>query len=448
MVKRTLLLWLLLVTPALAADPASELRIALHDAKAHSLPRQARYVTSYALPAELQKSAPVAVNLLLNSFSRSSRIYRVQQVSPTLYRVDMSQFGIPLTTWESLVERDPFWHIRAEVIDPRTNKQRTVITDSGAVDLAAAAELRQLTGSNGALLRLDWWVGQVAASPGYYDWANIPATSDEWYKSLGLNEKAIVALKANRGAAAIRSGVTRQPRRLSRWQGPAGAGWQSYDVFGDDPKKDPFANPGFTAAFDASELIAAKANGLHQFALYDASGKRQDTVPDKLAKDSTDVHGDGVLRAGISCWRCHNKPGENGIKPFGNDVRDLVEKGVDVLDPDPSVADALGGFYLSRKLDRDVVRDREDFKAAVNEATGVDPEPAAKSLADVFDYGVNHDPTPEDALRELGARSLHGLRPSRNGVVLALFAGKSVKRNQFNAAFQEMSVLVQLNKVP
>jgi mono/diheme cytochrome c family protein len=196
-------------------------------------------------------------------------------------------------------------------------------------------------------------------------------------------------------------------------------------------------------------LIASRPNGLHQYGLYNFKGERQNSVPERLAKDGLDDHGDGVLRAGFQCARCHTQKASSGLRDFGNDVKDLVEKGIEVLDPDPSVADALGGFYLSSKLARDLSRDREDYAAAVAEATGgLKPDESAKAVTDVLDYAVNLDVSPQDALRELGAKSLAGLRPSKSGVVLALYAGKPVKRTQFNAAFQDMLILVKLNAMP
>ena len=297
-----------------------------------------------------------------------------------------------------------------------------------------------MTGSVGAIVRLDWLVSKLAQPPHYYAFANVPATSKEWYAALGADKSKIVQLRANHGANLFTSGVTKKPRRLSRYQGPLGGLWNTFDTLGDDPLHDPIRTPSFESGFDAQELIAAKANGLHLFGLYDGAGKRQDAVPDRIAKDDSDPHGDGRLIPFVSCVRCH--AADSGLRSFQNDTADLLKSGVDILTGSPFDAESLASFYLSEKLQRDLQRDREDYAAAVGKCTdGWTPKQAAAALAELFAGYEYRQVRPADACRELGVRNLDALRSSRDGVLLALWAGKSVQRKQFEQSFAEAAVL-------
>jgi hypothetical protein len=237
----------------------------------------------------------------------------------------------------------------------------------------------------------------------------------------------------------ITSGVTRKPRRISRWQGPAGGVWQTYDTFGDDPAKDPLRDPTFAGGYDASEHIAAKANGLHLFALFDAKGLRQDAVPDRLAKDDTDPHGDGVLVPMLSCVRCHV---EDGLRPFVDDQQRLLAGDVKLLAEDKDTADSLAAFYNAARLEKQATRDREDYAAAVAEATGgMTTKQLVAALTETFGAYQNGLVTPERAARELGVERMESLRASRDPILLALAAGVSVLRQQWEASFAEAALL-------
>lgn len=426
-------------------NPAAELRVAIADLEAN-VPRSQwpaiRYLSAWNLDADRLRDYHRVASFVLNSVSRTANIVSEPTRVPgrAVLRVDLARLGIPHDVWEKLVADECYWHIRTKVADPKTGKVQEVITDGGWVGLDDAARLRTMSASTGAVVRLDWFVAKVCQPPHYYSFAAVPATSTEWYKSLGMDKDKIVQLRANHGANMFESGITKHPRRLSRYQGPLGAGWQTYDSDGTDPAKDPIRNPSFDSGYEASELIATKANGLHIFGLYDAAGKRQDAVPDRIAKDDSDPHGNGIVIPMISCVRCHAVDG--GLRSFANDTKKLMESGVDILTDSPFSAEGLASFYLSDKLERDIRRDREDYAAAVSKATGGwTPKQTAAALAELFAGYEYRQVTPEMACAELGVRSLEGLRSSRDGVLLALMAGQKVQRKQFEASFAEAAVL-------
>jgi hypothetical protein len=445
---RVLNFGLLLTTavPLLAASPASELAAAIDDLARNVAPddwRTTRYVSFYHVPEKERATQRAVLAYVLNSVSRAATLVPLHVVggdATALVRIDLEDYRLPAETWEALVaDREPYWHLTTDVLEPVTKKRAIVYTDGGWVGLEAARRLRDRTGSGGAIVRGDWLIAKATTTPHYYQLAGIGATLAEWQKLVGVDAKAIVALRTNRGANLIYSGVTRQPRRISRWQGPAGGVWQTYDTFGDDPAKDPIRNPTFSGGYDASEHIAAKVNGLHLFALFDAKGARQDTVPDRLAKDDTDPHGDGVLVPMLSCVRCHV---EDGLRPFADDQRRLHEGGAKLLAADKDTAEVLAAFYDSAKLEKLAARDREDYATAVAQATGgMSVKQLVAALADVYGGYQNELVDAERARRELGARDLRSLAASRDPVLLALLAGIGVQRKQWEASFAEAALL-------
>jgi hypothetical protein len=432
--------------PLLAAGPASELAAAVYDLARNVAPAQwrtTRYVSFYHVSEQQRAEQRAVLSFVLNSVSRQARLIWpvvVDGTSGSLIRIDLDDLKLPAETWEALVaDREPYWHITTEVLDPRTGKRTAVYADGGWVNLDAARRLREATTSGGAIVRGDWLIAKATTPPHYYRLAGIGESLAEWQKLVGVDQKAIVALRTNHGANLITSGVTRKPRRISRWQGPAGGVWQTYDTFGDDPAKDPLRDPTFAGGYDASEHIAAKANGLHLFALFDAKGVRQDAVPDRLAKDDTDPHGDGVLVPMVSCVRCHV---EDGLRPFVDDQQRLLAGDVKLLAADKDTAESLAAFYNAARLEKQTARDREDYAAAVVEATGgMTTKQLVAALTEVFGAYLNQLVTPERAARELGVESLESLRVSRDPILLALTAGISVQRQQWEASFAEAALL-------
>ncbi len=444
------------VTLLLGSTPASEVAAVLADLRTlpPTVQQHTRYLSVYNVPAEDRDDVLAAVSYTLNTLntvSRSPVIVRPQWVDGSSlirwsllayapWADDLLEFS---AAYETLVSEDPYWHLRTEVIDLSTGKQRTVFTDGGWVGLEAAAALRVATGSGGAVLRADWFVSKVAAPPHYHAFAGVPSSRQEFFKRLGIDLKTIDALAADEGANLFRSGVTKKVRRLVRRQGPLGGVWETFDVATSTPERDPFRNL-FDFTYDAGEHIAAKANGMHLFALYDSKGKRADSVPDVIAKDDSDPHGDGVLIPMISCIRCH--VGCDGLHGFVNDQRRLLDAGVRLATDTPERAYRLEQFYQAKRLDRQLPRDREDYAAAVKEATGLGTDEAASSLARIYRRQVFDPVTPAAACRELCCDDLRLLAASNDPVLLALITGLGVQRKQWEASFGEAALLTWKEK--
>jgi hypothetical protein len=306
-----------------------------------------------------------------------------------------------------------------------------------------------MTGSGGALLRADWFVAHACQPPHYYTLAGIPETRDAWLRQLGFHAREIIDLRANRGANLTRSGVTGNLRRISRWAGPLGAIWNTYDTAEADADKDPFRNPTFTSKFEAGEHIASRGNGMLSYALFNFEGRRQNGVPPNIAVDDT-VHPATELVPMLSCVRCHAAGGgarpTGGLLSFADEQSKLLEGQVRLLADDPETLEKLAAFYgRQEQLQRELDRDREDYELAVKRATvHYNAHDAALALGRVHrEYALELVDLPAAAL-ELGL-TIEDARTRLAGasdvVILSLLEGGKVQRKQWEQAYAEAALL-------
>ena len=496
-----MLLLLLLVAAALTS-PADELRAAQVDVT--QLPPEVRpttrYLSLYAIDPKLRAESINAISYVLNALSRTRAITRPQPISATLLRFNLGQYTTSsdeLTAWsaawEQLAQSDPYFHLQTEVLAPSSpihpftrslihsqitasansafplppSALKTLTTDGGWLDLAAAAQLRAATGSIGAVLRADYFVAQATIPPAYYAFSGIPDNENDFLKSLGVDREAIQRLRADAGANLIISGVTAKPRRIVWSQGPLGGVYSTLDVDHVDAQRDPIRRPittilplprgegrvrsdspwrgegapfsrdakaavaervpatdratntaTFALKYEVSEWFALAPNGLWRTALFNAAGKRQDSVPDRVAKDTSDPQGDGIVVPMLSCIRCHR---ESGLRPFTDDQSRLLSlplplprgegRGegapfsrdakaavaeraaangprpnetlhIDLLSPDAAIAQRAAEFYDEPRLQRQIQFDRQTYADAVARCTGgTKPDQLADSLA-------------------------------------------------------------------
>jgi len=453
--------------------PADELRAAVDDLDtrvAAELRPHVRYVTFYHLPPPERRRAGAVLSLVLNSVSRADAIVRPKPVPDTddrLWRFSLADYRLPADVWELLASHDPYFHVRTRVRvrgsgfgvqgsgletsspQPRTlnpePRTEVVFTDNG-LDLALAARLRALTGSGGALLRGDYFLTQATTTLDggvYYELAGIADTEEAFFTSIGLDTDSIDRLRADAGANMFRSLVTFKPRRVVRRQGPLGGAWHTYDTAAATPERDPIRNP-FAFEYDAGEHIAAKRNGLHLYALFDRAGRRQASVPDNIAKDTSDPHGSGIVAPMISCLRCHL---EDGLRPVANDQRRLLDAGIEVFTERPRDAERLAAFYFA-DLEKQLRRDREDFSQAVASATGgLSGAAASAALAELVNRYRNDLVDAPRAATELGVDAVSmraAFRTSHDPILSALAADIAVDRRQWEAAFAEAALLVAI----
>jgi hypothetical protein len=465
---------ILFFAAALAIAPADEMRTAAADVE--TLPAVARpsvrYLTLYAIDPAQRRQAFQTVGYVLNSIARTRAISQPVLVSPTLVRFSIGQyapradeFAAWFRAWEKLAESDPYFHLRTEVaIKAEGGKRKaelratassafripnsalkTVTTDGGWADLQAAARLRSATHSAGALLRADYFVTQATIPPRYYEFTGVPESENEFLKSLGVDQKVIDRLRANAGANLIASGVTAKPRRIVWSQGPLGGVYSTLDVERVEAQRDPLRRPisatGLEFQYDVSEWFAVAPNGLWRTALFNAAGRRQDAVPDRVAKDTSDPLGDGIVVPLVSCIRCHR---EAGLRPFADDQTRLLAGRVDLYSYDPDIVQRAVEFYDEPRLQRQMQFDRQTYTDAVSRATsGMKPEEVADALAEVVRNHAYLPVTIEQAAREVGLEPAEfriALTATRDPVILLLLEGRPVLRGQWESSFVEAAL--------
>ncbi len=256
----------------------------------------------------------------------------------------------------------------------------------------------------------------------------------------------IEELRANSAANLIISKITKKPRRIIRSQGPIGGYYETLDngvVTADhDPLRRPVDVDQLKYKFDASEIFATAPNGMWRVALYGADGKRQDSVPDVIAKDTSDPRSDGRVLAMISCYRCHQ---EAGLRPFTDDQQRLIAGRITLKSYSADVVQRVADFYDAPRLQRAMEFDRDTFTAALKTATsGEAPESAAKILTDFYGHFTYDAVSPETAALECGFPDVATFRTatamSKDPMILLLRDGQSIHRGQWETSFQEAAL--------
>lgn len=406
-------------------------------------------------PAERQASA-AAVSYLLNAVSRTRVITRPSPVDEhlRLLRVDLAAYSDLrrpagyqelFTAWERLVRDDPYFHIRTQIVT--AGKTTTVTTDGGWAGLATAEQVRKLSTSTGAVLRADYFVAQVGGQA-YYEWAGIPEQERDFFRQFGVDARLINELSADTAANLHRSNVTNKPRRIIARPGAFGHLWQTKDIDAEAPDRDPFRNPlDFREQrfqFQASEYFVLGANRLWRVALYDAAGKRQDSVPDQIAKD---IAGDGIVAPLVSCLRCHERNGGSaGLQPFVDQQTALMSQ-AGLASYLPEIVQRLVELYDPQRLSIAIERDRADYTTAVTAATGgLTPAAVTDALVAMYAGYLDRPVTPARAAQELGVEPTalrEALAESRDTITLAIVAGQTVNRAAWASAYGDAALFVE-----
>src|SRR6185295_6272059 len=195
---------------ASASTPAREVQAALADLK--TLPAEKRpfirYLSMHGTDPLLLEDTAHSVSYVLNAMGHARKIfpvarrgdYQIIRIDIRWYATDDEQIKQWIQAWENLANRDPYFHklttiaedVKVQkleelkpdkrngeelpkpgVIKAKAKKIRDVVVDSG-VDPKDAAELRELTGSVGAVLRADWFIANAFVTPSYYAIAGVP----------------------------------------------------------------------------------------------------------------------------------------------------------------------------------------------------------------------------------------------------------------------------------
>lgn len=425
---------------AFGSDPLNEdLQVAAADALAMSNHTgghaKVRYLSLYAIPPEDRPRAAQAISVLCHQLSHAGIPLQPSRVTDTLLRVQIElfdPFGVGWEqAWEKIIPADRRWHIDAKTavavdvaeaylntpgqgvgwftvkvlsesplkvqhsglvysVTDRKNFRAAQKVKADAiygswVDIKAAQQLADLTGSEGALLDARDFAYAAAFTPLYYEFRNSPKTLAEWRAKWGETADNGFGLFGVRGANIDRSNVTFAPRGIQRWRLSV---WETFDSdkskeYTDD--KNPFVFPSRDAKIDATEALALQPNGGLDCFISDGAGNRVDAVPAAVAIDTS--YGVRELRPGLSCWSCHCKVvGESETSGF-LDFRDQ-QTAKRAATKDKLLASKLAAYYSDvDRLGRDLQKDRADFRAGI--------------LACTADPSIEHAMEPSEAFAAL-----------------------------------------------
>ena len=332
------------------------------------------------VPQTLRQAAPYVLSFALNSlaaFDADGKSVPPTVVGPTLYVIDIRNYGWDLERWEAAVASDPY------VVEP-------------LVDPGAYHRLYQLSGN--ALVRADWFVVHAMDARRQldrglkqddviyyiliYGKGRRPKTLDEfrtfWGADVGLAEKK----KADSGAVIDKgkSGVSRGSRRLISVRTVLGEYWETRDAVNED-----FVEQILSDNFEAGEAITNNARGLQVYTLFGGQKQLVDDGDIKLVVDSTDQH-DPRVRTATSCVVCHPL----GINEASSEVVSLLKGGVRLESYDyKEVLQKIERFYLAGKFDTAAVQANARYASAVAATNGLLPTQNAlayKTLVDWYAY--------------------------------------------------------------
>lgn len=495
---RTAMVVLAIIVAALVADrlagqeigkaiatPADAVGWALGDLA--TVPASDRPFTRYVwLPPWADERWMAALNFSVNTAASHSPV--IQLATPTangwLLRYDLQvlapdvvQLQRLVATWDGLALQDPYFHVHelnskipAAVLAPHLRQQEAVA-------------LAGLSLSTGAIYRADFLLYKMLSTlegGKYYDFLQVQRQVSKdtnpqsvFLASLGVFEATTKNLSADKRSALIRSGVTGKPRRIDFLFGVFGNPASiTHDIADEDvdPDQHPLLN---LLQFDdrAREVIVARPNGTHAFALFDDRGDFQDSVPDNIAHDDTiPAPHTKRLQPAISCIRCHGP--FDGYKPFQNEVAQVLSSGIQVaLELDglhltyPQVKAKLEGLYAGRLdvPDGVVGRARRDYSAAIYRISGsayaspvIGVSEHVSQIYASYRYAIV---TPERACLEIGLsvdpgqgiaglRQLLGTNPNAPvGATEALLrSGISVNRVDFERDYADFMLSANRNR--
>lgn len=275
------------------------------------------------------------------------------------------------------------------------------------IDLSSAKLVSEITGSAGPILDIRDFVYYVGRDPEiYYTFINAPETLAQFQAQFGmLKSPSEFGTPGVRGVNLNRSNVTDITRGLERSKHGV---WTSFDIGKSQPfaaEKCPFTNPDRSHQSDAYELLALADNGGMRCYIANGQQKRANFVPGDIAIDDSAGY-IRELRPPQSCWNCHTKK-RGGEETSGFIAWPPVRPKLPFVKNHILRADLAGYYAEIAKLQRDLLRDREDFRAGVHAATntGIDDhlEPSeAFAIAEQMISDVKRSTiTPKQALVEL-----------------------------------------------
>lgn len=372
-----------------------------------------------------------------------------------LYRLQLSEYGWEPAAWEALIELDPYF--RVTVIDQQYVLRR------GWLDPVVEAAVREATHSRQAVCRADFFLARTSLEVNgtgfekgvYSKFKRFPGTEDELFKAVGVDRQFLDKNFLVRGGAVLESIVALHNRELqllpSLWGKDEAFVWRSLDAASSAGATNVLERFLGSINPDGREYIGTNLNGMHWYYLTNKDGKQVAAVPQNIAQDKASPH-DVTVFSPWKCVSCHTP--QHGIRHFGDVVSQLAthpKTGLAVITKydkhqELKAADAqkaremqriLEDYYLS-DLGRTITRHQESYRAAVEEACGLQPTDAAKAYLDCVQRYLYARVSHAQAARELGIAEVEidaYLKTVPNANLVILRAGQTVAREVFEGAY-------------
>jgi hypothetical protein len=436
-----------------------------------------------------------ALRVHVNLLSREAQLAYPKQVMPGLWRVDLRDYQWNPKVWEKLADIDPYFHrkqnqeiveviteevevyvdqpygyysgstfIQTEVRREKQTRKRKrekrsrVVQSLLYVPLGAGqlASLSLLSQSQAPIVRADWFLVQGArqislnnnakTGVGYYDWLELP-DRDAYFKLIGENENESVRLQTEIRAVVSESGISAQNRQIVRTGVITGKHWTTLDVF-DQSGKGIAIQTLRRGEFnhDTEEHYAPLANGLPVTFLSDAKGVRQDSAPDKLGGNRSDLNksADTRIHVNFSCIQCHQGAILMGIS---DDVRPVYTGRLGVLSNSKDVSLELRRQY-GASLETALDKDRSEYQDAFHKITGKPAQATMTLYSLAFTHYAYDRVDLQTAANELGAPDFAFLKTLKEAAVrqgrgdfrldpFLTVPPKSIQRLTWEDAFQD-----------
>jgi mono/diheme cytochrome c family protein len=277
---------------------------------------------------------------------------------------------------------------------------------------------------------------------------NLPNTEPQLLKQLGIDEQFLGQNYLIRGGAVLGgvSIVARNNRELQLLPSPFGADerffWRSLDV-ADNGKKEASVIENFmgTLKIDGGEHIWTLRGGLHAYYIMDGQRSQVADVPVQIAQDHDNPH-DARVIVPYKCVSCHGPKG--GIRHFDDVVSRMAKNpkiGLAVITKnkyrDNQLREALEDYYMS-DLGTEIAKHQRSYNRIVQEVSGQDAVQVTTKYVELIDEYFYARIGKLQAARELAiepAQLDSYLKQTGNTVLLAILAGESVQRSEFERAF-------------
>jgi hypothetical protein len=310
------------------------------------------------------------------------------------------------------------------------------------------------------VIRADWflqWATDAAESDAYYrlTFGQRYKTRQEFSSALGVYSAADDAMAWVEGDSGV---VVSQKRWIYSLGSSRGYAWATRDSENPTGIFDPLERLDGGGKHDAEEWIvgvpkfhvaSGKRGALQVYFLSDGNGKTVDAAPPTIATDHSRVRrGQTEVRNGVSCIACH---ASGLIDVKRNEVRELLDSGVDVLTKDRATQRLFERLHLT-DIQGEIEKNRDQFATIMQAVTGKEPrEAVADYVASIKWY--DSDLSLGQAAREIGvsaddlsAAIVYGQSVGKvySSRVLALGRGVAIPRRSWETDYLSVLSAVKL----